>query len=168
MTRRRKLVLGGLAAIAWVGLLGYAIVSGARRCRGLELVPEPAGWRTWPKEAGNLVNDSMGSGKLFGFRFTYDKPMGTKYPGYGSTQLSDPTLCEGSGISLDSWFTSGEAWWIRHPDELLLHREPNGNRFVISGLGMEANGNARGEEFVAAFHRVSRQIEAQRHELGQF
>jgi hypothetical protein len=153
MTRQRKLVLGSVAALSWLGLLSYAIVSGAHRCRGLELIPEPADWRSWPKEPGNLVGDGMGSGKLFGFRFTYDQPMGAKYPGYGSTYLTDPALCERGGISLDSWF-SGEAWWIRHPDELFLHREPKGDRLVISGLGMEANGRMRGEELVAAFHRV--------------
>jgi hypothetical protein len=82
MTRQRKLVLGSVAALSWLGLLSYAIVSGAHRCRGLELIPEPADWRSF------------------------------------------------------------------------LHREPKGDRLVISGLGTEANGRMRGEELVAAFHRV--------------
>ena len=41
-----------------------------------------------------------------------------------------------------------------NPDELLLHRDPNGDRLVISGVGTNANGSTRGEELVAAFHRV--------------
>ncbi len=153
--RRFGIVLSGASLLALCfALLASSTLYSRYECAGdLDPAPEPKGWPAWPKEAGTFVGEQAGRGTLFGYSFSYDKPMGSKYPGFGNTELTDPSLCPHSRVSLDSWFT-GEAWWMRHPDELSLHRDPNSDRVVVSGTGMNADGTTRPVEFVAAFRRV--------------
>ncbi|HVJ17562.1 MAG TPA: hypothetical protein VM686_19195 [Polyangiaceae bacterium] len=128
-------------------------------CAGsLQIVPEPAAWRGWPSEQGKLSGGPelpAFEDRLFGFLFRYGKPLGTKYPGYGFTELVDPALCPHSEVSLDSWFSQGSAPWTRHPEELALHRSPGDGTMVISGKSWErfTGGAPPAPEFVVAFRR---------------
>jgi hypothetical protein len=124
-------------------------------CAGsLVQVPEPAGWRHWPSERGE-VRGRGADETLFGFRFTHRAPRGFSYGGYEDAELTDPTLCHDSRIDLDNWLRAGEYFWLRHPEELSLYRDPHGGVLVIAGrYGYDPDhSETEPPRFVTAFER---------------
>ena len=114
-------------------------------------LPEPAGWRDWPREKAYAAS-GYDPGSLFGYKFNYETLEIHPMPaGIVNTHLIDPKLCLSSSVTLNAWF-SGDRWWTRGPGQLTLHRGPKEGLVVISGLSI-VEPETSVDTFVVAFAR---------------
>jgi hypothetical protein len=112
---------------------------------GLQTVPEPEGWRAWPR-----VPD-LGGYRVAGYESDTKDPTRVQ-----DATLVDDALCPGDGVSLDPWFKHGpDPYWVRSPSEILLRAREG--TFVVAGqeyMGqVPPPASPRDEHFVAAFRR---------------
>lgn len=145
--RARAVAVVAAALIA--GLLVATALGGGQVCSGgLSVVDEPAGWRAFPLAADRDH-----------FRFS-STAVTTKYHAFHRDAFFyDRRLCpRAAGAPLDAWFAQGRfPGDSRDPSQLVLHRDPASDVYVVGGTGKTwtrpHTAAEEGEELVVAFRR---------------